>query len=192
MASSLWNLTNVFALLLLFLVGQSVTQQSPIRKRNSAKGISVLRPHHTGFTVSSLTDAVNLWKNVLGLPVSDTGHSVDKPMSTLVGVPGANLSALLVTLPGGHQVELVEYTGTPQPKNIYRPESKDVGSVHIALEITGMDEVVRKAKDIGWRALAEPVVIFWPDLRIGLARAVYLRHIKDGITIELFETLVAT
>lgn len=110
-------------------------------------------------------------------------------MATLVGVPGANLSAVLITLPGGHQIELVEYS-TMQEKKVYRPASKDVGNVHIALEITGMDEIVRRAREIGWTTLADPVLIYWADLKIGVARAVYLRNVKDGITVELFESLL--
>jgi catechol 2,3-dioxygenase-like lactoylglutathione lyase family enzyme len=168
-------------LLQVYFASRTLAQQYP-PAANSSQEITILKPNHTGFTVSSLADAIAFWNGILGLPVSSPYHSFDKPISTLVGVPGANVSIAFITLPGGHLVEILEYTGVPQGKNVYRPESCDVGSVHLALDVKGMDEIARRALNIGWRIVGGPVYI---DFR---KRAIYLRNIKDGITVELFET----
>jgi catechol 2,3-dioxygenase-like lactoylglutathione lyase family enzyme len=162
--------------------GHTLAQQPPPTTADKSQEITILKPNHTGFTVSSLTEAIEFWNGVLGLPVSSPYYSVDKPISTLVGVPGANVSIAFITLPGGHQVEILEYTGVPQTKNIYRPESCDVGSVHLALDVKGMDEIARRALKVGWRIVGGPLYIDYGK------RAIYLRSIKDGITVELFET----
>jgi catechol 2,3-dioxygenase-like lactoylglutathione lyase family enzyme len=171
-----------FALAILYFASRTLAQQPSLAAANKSQEIIILKPNHTGFTVSSLTEAIEFWNGVLGLPVSSPYHSVDKPISTLVGVPGANVSIAFITLPGGHLVEILEYTGVPQVKNIYRPESCDIGSVHLALDVKGMDEITKRALKIGWRIVGGPVYIDYGK------RAIYLRSIKDGITVELFET----
>jgi catechol 2,3-dioxygenase-like lactoylglutathione lyase family enzyme len=170
-------------LLLLWYASQTLAQQTSSSKANSSQEITVLKPNHTGFTVSSLAEAIAFWNGVLGLPVSSPYYFIDKPISTLVGVPGANVSIAFITLPGGHLVEILEYTDVPQGKNVYRPESCDVGSVHLALDVKGLDEIARRALNIGWRIVGGPVYIDYKR------RAIYLRSIKDGITVELFETM---
>lgn len=161
-----------------------VLGQQPIQNPSSATGasIAVLRPNHIGITVHSIADALPFWNGILGLPVVYVYNSTDQPISTLVGVPGANISFFFLALPGGNRIELVEYTATLQEKKVFRPESCDVGSVHVSLDVRGLDEIVRKAKGVGWKVVGGGPVVM-PDRR----RAVYLRSISDGTTVEIFE-----
>jgi glyoxylase I family protein len=164
-----------------------VLSQQPNQKPSSTTGssIAVIRPNHIGITVHSIADALPFWNGILGLPLVYIYNSTDQPISTLVGVPGANISFFFLELPGGNRIELVEYTAARQEKRVYRPESCDVGSVHVSLDVRGLDEIVRKAKGVGWNVVGGgPVVIL--DRR----RAVYLRSINDGTTVELFEGAV--
>jgi catechol 2,3-dioxygenase-like lactoylglutathione lyase family enzyme len=163
-----------------FLLASTFAQQNPIPSKSDA--IAVISPNHIGITVHSIADALPFWRDTLGLPLVWVYNSTDKPISTLVGVPGANVSFYFLQLPGGNMIELVEYTALRSVRKAYYPESSDVGSVHISLDVKGLDEIVRRAKGIGWKIVGGGPVIL-PDTR----KAVYLRSIADGTTVELFE-----
>jgi catechol 2,3-dioxygenase-like lactoylglutathione lyase family enzyme len=168
------------AIVLACLLAFTFPQQPPISRKSTS--IAVLSPNHIGITVHSIANALPFWRDILGLPLVWVYNSTDRPISTLVGVPGANISFYFLQLPGGNMIELVEYTATKSQRQVFLPESNDIGSVHISLDVRGLDEIVMKAKGIGWKVVGSgPVVL--PDSR----RAVYLRSITDGTTVELFE-----
>ena len=160
----------------------TLMQPQPSEQQASPKSIAVLKPNHIGITVHSIAHALQFWNGVLGLPLVYVYNSTDKPISTLVGVPGANVSFYFLQLPGGNRIELVEYTATLQTKKVFRPESCDVGSVHVSLDVRGLDEIVTKSKTVGWNVVGGGPVVM-PDNK----RAVYIRSISDGTTVELFE-----
>lgn len=174
------RLSLIHALVSSLLLGFAFAQQSSIESKSNA--IEVISPNHIGITVHSIADALPFWKDILGLPLVWVYNSTDKPISTLVGVPGANISFYFLRLPGGNMIELVEYTAMNAKRNVYYPESSDVGSVHISLDVKGLDEIVRRSKAVGWKVVGGEAVVL-PDSR----RAVYLRSVKDGTTVELFE-----
>jgi catechol 2,3-dioxygenase-like lactoylglutathione lyase family enzyme len=162
------------------LLNAAFSQQTPMPSKNGS--IAVIAPNHIGITVHSIADALPFWRDILGLPLVWVYNSTDQPISTLVGVPGANVSFYFLQLPGGNMIELVEYTAMESERKVYRPESSDIGSVHISLDVKGLDEIVRESKGVGWKVVGGGPVVM-PDSR----RAVYLRSIMDGTTVELFE-----
>ena len=89
---------------------------------------------HTGFTVSSLDNSLKFWVDVLGFKhlytwTFDRGPFIEQ----LVGVPGAGMRLAMVEGPG-HMIELLEYT-SPDDRQIFKPRSSDVGSVHLAFYV---------------------------------------------------------
>jgi len=163
--------------------------QNPAPKSSSSTSL-VVKPNHTGFTVSSIASAVQFWNGVLGLQVLYRYNSTGPPISTLVGIPNANVNIAFVALPGGMQVELLEYPNLEaigkERKAPARFESGDAGMVHLALDVKpgSLDGILQKSTAIGWK------IVNTGGKAVNLIdgrRAVYLRDSRDGFTVELFE-----
>src|SRR5882724_6047995 len=97
---------------------------------NLDRPFTITRCDHTGFTVSSLQDALHFWVDVLGFRlISKDTFGPGSFLDNLVGVKGAGLSLAMVEAPG-HLIELLEYH-SPADRQTMKPRSCDVGSVHI-------------------------------------------------------------
>ena len=48
-------------------------------------------------------------------------------------------------------IELLEYSA-PENRQVFKPRACDVGSVHVALEVTGTKALIAQAEELGWQA----------------------------------------
>jgi catechol 2,3-dioxygenase-like lactoylglutathione lyase family enzyme len=138
---------------------------------------------HTGFTVSSLDDALAFWVGVLGFKplyvwTFEKGHFIEE----MVGVPGAAMRLAMVEGPG-HLIELLEYT-SPDDRKTYKPRSSDVGSVHLAFYVENIDALIARIASAGWQPVGEIQTVESGE-RKGL-RLIYVRG-PDGITLEFLQ-----
>ena len=138
---------------------------------------------HTGFTVSSLDDSLKFWIDVLGFKhlytwTFDRGPFIEQ----LVGVPGAGMRLAMVEGPG-HMIELLEYT-SPDDRQIFKPRSSDVGSVHLAFYVVNIDALLARLASVGWLTVGEVQTVESGERR-GL-RLIYVRG-PDGITLEFLQ-----
>lgn len=149
----------------------------------TSPGFSFLKVEHTGITVTSLDRALDFWVRVLGFKHLYTWEfGATEFISEMVGVPGAAMRLAMVEAPG-HWIELLEYTA-PEGRKAYHPRSCDVGSVHIAFYVTGLDALLDHIAGDGWHALGRVQRVGDGD-RKGL-RIIYVRG-PDGVTIEFLE-----
>ncbi len=140
----------------------------------------ILHTEHTGFTVSSLDEALHFWCEVMGFELvarKDLGGG--SVIENIVGVPGADIRVATVRAPGGHKIELLEYRG-PGDRQIYRPRSCDVGSVHLTFAVSNIDEMIARVEAVQWGRLG-PI----ETLPNG-TRAAYVRG-PDGHTLEFMQ-----
>jgi catechol 2,3-dioxygenase-like lactoylglutathione lyase family enzyme len=145
--------------------------------------VAISSVDHTGITVSSLTEALDFWVNVLGFKPRYTWDFANTPfIENLVGVPGTAMSIAMVA-GYGHSIELLEYHA-PADRAVMKPRSCDVGSVHIALCIEDMDAALARVAEAGWLPVAEPQTVEAGE-RQGM-RLIYLRG-PDGVTIEFIQ-----
>jgi catechol 2,3-dioxygenase-like lactoylglutathione lyase family enzyme len=138
---------------------------------------------HTGFTVSSLDDSLKFWVDVLGFRhlytwTFDRGPFIEQ----LVGVPGAGMRLAMVEGPG-HMIELLEYT-SPDDRQIFKPRSSDVGSVHLAFYVENIDALLASLARVGWLTVGNIQTVESGE-RQGL-RLIYVRG-PDGITLEFLQ-----
>jgi catechol 2,3-dioxygenase-like lactoylglutathione lyase family enzyme len=82
--------------------------------------------------VSDVQESIALWRDVFGFELLGTADLEGSFLTELIGVPGSQLSAALLTR-GEHTIELLQYRA-PEGRQHFRPGPVDVGSVHIALE----------------------------------------------------------
>jgi catechol 2,3-dioxygenase-like lactoylglutathione lyase family enzyme len=144
----------------------------------------IIGADHTGITVSNLERSLEFWQNVLGFEFSHRAHQTSEMASEITGVAGAEIKLAVVKAPGGHKIELLEYLAPPDRKQRVDLRPCDVGSVHIALIIDNLEDILQRIATSGWKAAGKP-----QTLKTGPnagKRVVYIRD-PDGTTIEFMQ-----
>lgn len=150
---------------------------------NTAPTVKVTRAPHTGITVPSLARSLALFHDTLGLPLVRTAE-LTPPLSGVTGHANATIHIAILALPGGHQIELLEYV-EPADRRVYKPRSADIGSWHLCLSVNGIDAAVAVVAAHGYAPVGETQTITaGPSSG---TRVCYVRSVDDGITIEFFE-----
>jgi catechol 2,3-dioxygenase-like lactoylglutathione lyase family enzyme len=140
--------------------------------------------HHVGMTVADLDAALAFWEKFLGIKAR-WQTVLDRPyLGTIVGIPGVNIKAAFIDLPGGIVLELLDYQVADRKPN---PDAtQNPGNVHLCLAVDDAPTAWKHAVACG----ARPVFAGGPvEIDGGPnkgARGSYLR-IHDGISIELFQ-----
>lgn len=138
---------------------------------------------HTGLTVSSLEEALSFWSGVMGFEHLYTWDFDDNSLlGQLVGVKAAAARIAMVKGPG-HLIELLEYR-SPNDRQVMKPRSCDVGSVHVAFRVRNIDALLARIAAAGWNAVNKVQKVEFGE-RTGL-RLVYVRG-PDGVTLEFLE-----
>ncbi|MDO9378724.1 MAG: VOC family protein [Nocardioidaceae bacterium] len=143
---------------------------------------TVVTVAHTGITVRSLEAATAFWVQALGASVEREFALEGDFASDVTGVAGAQISAAVLLL-GGHRIELLEYL-QPTHREHLKPRPNDLGSWHLALEVTDLDLTAARCGAHDWR-LAGAARTMTAGPRAG-TRFAYL-HDQDGATLELIE-----
>ena len=149
----------------------------------SNKLFQIVSTDHTGITVSNLERSLAFWRDVLGFEFSHTAHQKGELAQEITGVEGAEIKLAVLKTPGGHKIELLEYLA-PADRKRSNLRVCDVGSVHVALLVENLDDVLTQIIASGWEAAGRP-----QTLKIGPnvgKRVVYVRD-PDGTTIELMQ-----
>jgi catechol 2,3-dioxygenase-like lactoylglutathione lyase family enzyme len=154
----------------------------------STNEFRIVTADHTGITVSNLERSLAFWRDVLGFELSHTAHQTGEIASEITGVPGAELKLAVLKTPSGHKIELLEYLAPAERKRNVDLRPCDVGSVHVALVVDNLDEILSAIEASGWKAAGKP-----QTLRSGPnagKQVVYVRD-PDGTTIEFMQAPLA-
>jgi catechol 2,3-dioxygenase-like lactoylglutathione lyase family enzyme len=143
----------------------------------------IIAADHTGITVSNLERALAFWRDVLGFEFSHTAHQKGEFAHEITGVEGAELKLAVLKAPCGHKIELIEYLAPADRKRTnLRP--CDVGSVHVALLVNDLEDVLARVAVSGWKTAGQPQILTkGPNAG---KRVVYVRD-PDGTTIEFMQ-----
>jgi catechol 2,3-dioxygenase-like lactoylglutathione lyase family enzyme len=144
----------------------------------------IISADHTGITVSNLERSLAFWRDVLGFELSHTAHQTGEMAREITGVPGAEIKLAVLKAPGGHKIELLEYLAPSDRRNDVDLAPCDVGSVHVALLVEDLDDILSAIEASGWKAAGKP-----QTLKAGPnagKRVIYVRD-PDGTTIELMQ-----
>ena len=144
----------------------------------------ILAADHTGITVSNLERSLAFWRDVLGFELSHRVDQTGELAAEITGVPGAEISLAVLKAPGGHKIELLQYTAPADRKHYVDLRPCDVGSVHVALTVDDLDAVLEKIAASGWKAARKPQTLTTgPNAG---KRVMYVRDL-DGTTIEFMQ-----
>jgi hypothetical protein len=130
-----------------------------------------------------LQHQIDFWQQVLGFKLDGTAEVGGTLPEDETGVPGIRSKIAQLTK-DGLSVELYQPTA-PEKRETYRPSPVDIGSWHLALKVTNLDELVRVSGEWGWQVRGKIAVVEEGPGPIG-ARLVYL-HNTDGTIIELVQ-----
>ena len=145
-------------------------------------GFRVLATNHTSFTVSDLDRSIAFFTEVLGFEMVNRALRDPKLISSITGVPGADIEVAYIQGPG-HRLELIQYHG-PSERSQVDSRPCDSGFAHVAYDVDDVEAAVAASAPYQVLPIGEVTVI---DKGPNAGRkVVYLRD-PDGVTIEYIE-----
>lgn len=144
---------------------------------------NVLGIVHIAIAVSDLHHQIGFWQQVLGFTLDGTAEVGGSLPEDETGVPGLRSRIAQLTR-DGLSVELYQPLA-PEGRKTYRPTPADIGSWHLALRVTDLDELVRVSGEWGWHVRGRVAVVEEGPGPIG-ARLAYLTN-ADGTILELVQ-----
>lgn len=76
--------------------------------------------NHMGITVRSLSESLKFWEGLLGGEILTRNQMAMRPDLNVIGVVDAVMENVLVKLPDGSRIELLEYSA-PADRKVYKP-----------------------------------------------------------------------
>lgn len=144
--------------------------------------MAVLHTIHTGLTVHDLAHMLAFFGQVLGADVGEIRQvPVGDTLGHITGVPGAQARVCMATLPGGHVVELLQYSA-PGSATTVAPRPCDIGAAHLALRVASVAETASRAQAFGFAVAGQ--MQFLPG---GPFAGQWVSYVRDthGFTLEL-------
>ena len=139
--------------------------------------------NHTGITVKDLDRAEALFRDLFGFETFSRAPRDPKVIEAVIGVPGAQVEIVYMKN-GPVNIELLCYSA-PADRQDYRPRPVDLGSLHMAMNVTDMDAMLAKVRAWPMEQVGEIIVIDQgPNTG---SRIVYFRTPEEGLIIEMIE-----
>lgn len=141
------------------------------------------RFHHAGVTVADLDRSLEFWASFLGAAPRRRMTIEGAQVSRLVGYEGTRIERCWLDLPGGAELELVQYL--ERHDEPYDEGTAHPGNVHLCVVVDDMGRAHPHALACGAAPVgAGPIEIAAGPYAGG--RVAYVRN-PDGITLELLE-----
>ncbi|WP_031468505.1 VOC family protein [Sciscionella sediminilitoris] len=137
---------------------------------------------HTGITVADLDRALEFWTGALGFALVRRGRLDGDFAGDVTGVAETGISIAVLEAPGGHRIELLEYTTADRDRSAKRP--CDPGAMHLAFTVDDIEAVLAAVAVHGFTPPGR--VRAMPDGPRAGTRFVYLTD-PDGTTVELIQ-----
>lgn len=132
--------------------------------------MKILKIDHLGIAVNSIDNAVEFWKDILGLPLEGT-ETVETQKVTTAFIPV-----------GTSEVELLESTASDGPVAKFI-EKRGQGIQHVAFRVDDLDAALLELKEKG-----VPLIDQVPRSGAGGTRIAFLHpRAANGVLVELCE-----
>ena len=159
------------------------TQAQPSESAVTIDAASVVAVDHTGFTVSSLDDAIRFWTGTLGFTLERRSEMGGDFLHQVTGVDDPRVKTAIVKAPDGYVVELLQYSNGAQNGTV--PNSAGlIGAAHLALVVRDIHAAIARVEAAGWKAKGSPMPI--PG---GSRQGTLVAYVSgpDHITIEFMQ-----
>lgn len=145
----------------------------------------VIGSSHTGLQVRDIEASVRFYADLLGFTVRQR-RLLPAPsyVGSIVGYPDVEMHQAFLDIPGSdHWLELLEYRGISRGE--IDPATGNVGTAHLCLRVTGLNDLYTRLKAAGVDFVSPPVS---PTEGPNVGGWVVYLLDPDGIRIELVET----
>ncbi len=137
--------------------------------------------NHTAISVADMERSLAFYRDFLGMEVAMDVEIKTEELGVIVGLPGASTRIVMLEV-SNQRIELFQYTnpvGEPLPAG---SRQCDNGLTHMAFNVTDLDGMCAKLKEMGLEFYSEPQSVR------GAMKVVYFKD-PDGVTLELMEDL---
>ena len=139
--------------------------------------------NHTGITVHNLDRAIALFAELFEFELFSRAPRDPAIIAAVTGVPGARVDIAYMRN-SATSIELLCYSG-PDIRADFRPRPCDLGSLHMAMNVTDMDDMLVRARAWPLEQVGEVIVIDQgPNTG---SRIVYMRSPEEGLILEMIE-----
>jgi catechol 2,3-dioxygenase-like lactoylglutathione lyase family enzyme len=140
--------------------------------------------HHIGLTVLDLERSIAFYEAVLGATVRERSENSGGEVALVTGLAGARIIAADLDLPGGGQLELVQYVAPLAGR--LEQQRHQPGHTHIGFLVDDADAAYDRLVARGAVPTSRPVRIVEPGSAWDGVRVLYVCD-PDGRTIECVE-----
>jgi catechol 2,3-dioxygenase-like lactoylglutathione lyase family enzyme len=110
--------------------------------------------HHMGITVSNIDSASAFYRDVTGGTIDGPYEKSGPAVDAVTGFTGVTLFLTFINLGGETVLELAEYrSGSGEAIS---PETNRPGVAHPAITVIGLESLLERVSDMGYRCTAEP------------------------------------
>jgi catechol 2,3-dioxygenase-like lactoylglutathione lyase family enzyme len=109
-----------------------------------------------GILVTDIDECLQLFRDALGLKVVFEARNQIQTAKGLSGVDKQIMNVLMLRGEGGVDLEIHQYVDPPA-KPCPPMNHSDVGSTHFMLKVTGIEGVVKKVEELGYKMMT-PIV----------------------------------
>ncbi len=141
--------------------------------------------NHTGITVHNLDRAVAMFADLFEFEQFSRAPRDPAIITAVTGVQGAEVEIAYMRN-GSTSIELLCYAA-PADRADFRPRPCDLGSLHMAVNVTEMDAMLARAR--AWPLEQVGAVIVIDQGPNTGSRIVYMRSPEDGLIIEMIEKM---
>lgn len=134
--------------------------------------------HHASLSVADLERSKAFYVGLLGMELVREAELSGPAIEEIVGLPGAHMKLAFVRK-GPAMLELFQYLSPRGRLDTAARRQCDVGLIHVAFEVEGIEAVYEELHRRG-------VPFVSPPRLVRTAKAAYLLD-PDGITLEIFE-----
>ena len=138
---------------------------------------------HAGVTVRDMDVSLRFYRDALGLEQRFDVELDADYLRTVLALQFESIRAVLLDIPGGGCIELLEYRGIERMPAAARPS--DYGGGHLCLYVEDIQVITDALLAAGGRSRPDGVVRITSGPNLG-ATSIYI-HDPDGYAVELFE-----
>lgn len=134
-----------------------------------------------GILVTDIDECLRLFRDALGLKVVFEARNQIQTAKGLSGIDNQIMNVLMLRGEDGVDLEIHQYVDPPAKPRLPMNHN-DIGSTHFMLRVSGMQEVVKKIEELGYKMMT-PIV---ESKSIAGFKYAYFRG-PDDIMVELQE-----
>lgn len=144
--------------------------------------MTTLAIEHVGLTVAELDRSAAFFCDVLGFREQRRSHTDGAAATDITGVPGAQIDHVFLTT-DDLELELLTYR-SPAPSAPSTTGPEVPGSMHLALRVDDLTDILTHAQAHGWRAAGNP-----HTMTTGPRAGTVMTYLRDtsGATLELIQ-----